>query len=197
MYPNTLIPEINTIKHTTMSEKPKIPKLAPLIIPSLKPVISTFFNYGQTSISKIDDRLFLGAYPTQQLINSNNITHIINVTTDFPTYVCPNIMTIQLNDCINVNIGDYFESAHNFIQQSLNSNGTVLVHCHAGISRSATILISFYMKTKNMTMYEALNYIRARRPIVEPNIGFIEILLSYEMQLKTQQNPKKSLNLSH
>ena len=53
----------------------------------------------------------------------------------------------------------------------MNSGGT-LVHCFAGVSRSATITIAFIMTDKNMTFYDAMSFVRKRRHIIFPNIGF-------------------------
>ena len=52
----------------------------------------------------------------------------------------------------------------------------VLVHCHAGISRSAAILCA-YLMTKHYWSYEqALNFIKKRRNRVKPNENFVYLL---------------------
>jgi protein-tyrosine phosphatase len=52
------------------------------------------------------------------------------------------------------------------------SGGTVLVHCFAGISRSASCIIAYLMQELNMPFFEAMSYTRKRRPIIFPNYGF-------------------------
>jgi protein-tyrosine phosphatase len=49
----------------------------------------------------------------------------------------------------------HFEEAFEFINKGMES-GCVLVHCNAGISRAATIVIAYLMKTRNMTLTRML-----------------------------------------
>jgi atypical dual specificity phosphatase len=145
---------------------------------------SPYFDWS--TFSRIDDRIFLSGFPSQEAIDSNGITHVINVTQEPANYNCGHILNIPIGDRQDVPINEYFDLAHEFIQNALDSDGTVLVHCYAGISRSATILISYFMKTRNMNSADAFEYVRARRPIVSPNMGFRGILIMYEGSLGTQ-----------
>lgn len=45
-----------------------------------------------------------------------------------------------------------------FTEKAKASNGCVLVHCLAGISRSATIAIAYIMKRMDMSLDEAYRY---------------------------------------
>lgn len=58
--------------------------------------------------------------------------------------------------------------------------GTVLVHCQAGCSRSVALVAAYIMATRGLTRDEALDLIRARRHQAEPNPGFMEQLDLYE-----------------
>lgn len=49
--------------------------------------------------------------------------------------------------------------------------GAVLVHCEAGVSRSATIVISYFMYKYEMTLPEAYKSVLAKRPVIRPNFG--------------------------
>jgi len=71
-----------------------------------------------------------------------------------------------------VNLMKHFSSAIAFIREAIQSGGTVFVHCFAGISRSATTVIAYLMSEHSMTFYEAMSFVRKRRHIIFPNIGF-------------------------
>jgi atypical dual specificity phosphatase/dual specificity phosphatase 12 len=60
-----------------------------------------------------------------------------------------------------------------------------LVHCYAGISRSASIIISYLMKKYNWSYEKAYNYVKNKRPIINPNRGFKKQLIQYENYLKS------------
>ena len=52
------------------------------------------------------------------------------------------------------------------------SKGGVLVHCYAGVSRSASCVIAFLMQDRDMTFSEAFQFASKRRPVIFPNMGF-------------------------
>ncbi len=54
----------------------------------------------------------------------------------------------DITDTERVDISQYFEPAHVFMRNALAHGGKVLVHCQMGISRSATILLSYVCATK-------------------------------------------------
>ncbi len=55
---------------------------------------------------------------------------------------------LTAKDDADEDIARHFEEAHDFITQALDTPSSVLVHCRAGISRSASIVISYLMKRK-------------------------------------------------
>jgi len=71
-----------------------------------------------------------------------------------------------------------------FIHENLKANKRVLVHCEAGVSRSATVVIAYVMTTTRASMKESLAYVKECRPDIEPNPGFIQILNDFENGMK-------------
>ena len=65
---------------------------------------------------------------------------------------------------------------HRFMKNAFLEGGRVLVHCHAGISRSATTVISYLMKEHGMALNPATQLVRSRRWFINPNPGFVKQL---------------------
>ena len=68
-----------------------------------------------------------------------------------------------------------------FIETNIKSGRNVCVNCQAGISRSATVVIGYLMHTKGISFDAAYNIVRKRRPIINPNKGFVN-MLKYTMK---------------
>ena len=90
---------------------------------------------------------------------------------------------IEINDFETENIIQYFGECLNFIE----GNDKILVHCMAGASRSATIVIAYLMWKKKMDLDEALYFVQNKRFIVYPNEGFREQLRLFEKELEKNE----------
>ncbi len=78
-----------------------------------------------------------------------------------------------------------------FLDSVKNMNGKALIHCHAGISRSATICMAYLMATKRLRMEEAYEYVKSKRRIISPNFNFMGQLLGFETQVFSPANPSR------
>lgn len=68
-----------------------------------------------------------------------------------------------------------FDDAVNFIHEVVTSGDRILVHCHAGRSRSVCIVARYLMVTNNLTRHQALQQIEHKREIYLAS-GIEEIL---------------------
>eukprot|EP00026_Physarum_polycephalum_P019871 Phypoly_transcript_22102.p1 GENE.Phypoly_transcript_22102~~Phypoly_transcript_22102.p1 ORF type:complete len:167 (-),score=13.12 Phypoly_transcript_22102:74-574(-) len=118
-------------------------------------------------------------------LKSKNITHILTVQIgNYPRY--PQEFKYKCIDALDShlqNLREHFESCFTFIEEAIAQGGGVLVHCGAGVSRSATIVIAYLMKTKQWRYAEARLYLENIRPMIEPNDGFVLQLQAYEKEL--------------
>ncbi|KAF9051219.1 hypothetical protein BDZ89DRAFT_1088719 [Hymenopellis radicata] len=69
----------------------------------------------------------------------------------------------------------------------------VLVHCQAGMSRSATIVAAYLMYTRHLTPEAALELIRKSRPQIDPNTGFlVQLELFHKASFRISQRDKST-----
>ncbi len=137
---------------------------------------------------EIIPHLFLGSIGSasnlKQLQNCK-ITHILCCASGIKNFF-PNdfkYLNLDILDSEKVNIKQYFEQTNKFIGDAIKNNGNVLVHCHAGISRSSTILMAYIMNSQKMGVDKVLDLLKSKRDKVNPNAGFIEQLREYEKEL--------------
>lgn len=151
-------------------------------------------SYNEDIGSEILPGLFIGNMNTarnKMFIKNNRIGAVLNVTPDVPNYfACPGdtsveYMRINLNDNAT-DIGKmyrYLPCAVSFIYKNLVLGNTpVLVHCHAGIQRSATVVVAFLMKTKGLSLGDAIQHTLRKRPVVFFNgktINFKDALIKF------------------
>jgi protein phosphatase slingshot len=134
-------------------------------------------------MSRITEQLYIGNYANainKKWLDEHHITHIVNATSDIPNYY-PNdykYLQLKLEDSPQQSIYQVLEPSYKFIYNAMGNGGTVLIHCHMGKSRSVSIVIYFLMKLNGWTYLQALNYIRQRRSIANPNSGFARQLVS-------------------
>ena len=121
----------------------------------------------------------------QQAIDQYNIKCLITATANEPPIEFPNVtnLKIEIEDTPSAEIGPHFDKCIEFIEKTSQNGGCTLVHCRAGISRSASICIAYMMKTRNMTLKQAYRYVKQRRDIIHPNAGFFRQLIAYEESL--------------
>jgi protein-tyrosine phosphatase len=80
---------------------------------------------------------------------------------------------IRVHDVPTTRLAPHFGDCIKFIYNAIASGGKVLVHCWAGVSRSATIVIAYLMRMHEMQLGLAFNLVRTKRMIVNPNHGFM------------------------
>lgn len=81
-------------------------------------------------------------------------------------------LTVDMRDSVDEDLGKFIPMCCEFILQCKDSKGRCFVHCNAGRSRSASIVLAFCMLHAGMPSYEeAFSYVSSKRSI-HPNISF-------------------------
>ncbi|KAJ8403385.1 hypothetical protein AAFF_G00351570 [Aldrovandia affinis] len=112
------------------------------------------------------------------------VSHILNVAygveNTFPDlFVYKTLNILDLPDTV---ITSYFQECSQFIDRAKAENGVLLVHCNAGVSRSASVVIGYLMSRDGLTFNEAFASVKSARPAICPNPGFLEQLKNYKPQ---------------
>jgi protein-tyrosine phosphatase len=148
----------------------------------------TYFSYCLPQITSVDsdkimNNIYLGnlsAAVSQEYIKENDINHIISaVTGAYPIHENVTYTCLDLLDESFFEINKVFNETNNVIEEKLRNNKNILIHCICGVSRSTTILCAYFIKKYNITPNEALKMIKDKRPIVNPNPGFMKQLDKY------------------
>ncbi|KAI3469517.1 hypothetical protein Pfo_026180 [Paulownia fortunei] len=145
---------------------------------------------------QIEEGLYLGslgAANNRSALKSLNVTHILTIANTLaPAHPHDFIYKIiQVPDREDVTISQYFDECFAFIEEARATGGGVLVHCFAGRSRSVTVVVAYLMFKNGMSLSEALEYVKTKRPVASPNSGFLLRLQEYERSLRDAGNQQR------
>lgn len=122
-----------------------------------------------------------------QVLTQLGINFVINVAPelpDTPLANSTNILYLRINimDSTHADLAQHFDEVSDMIEEIRLNNGKTLVHCVAGVSRSASLCLAYLMKYSGMNLKDAFLHIKSVRPQIRPNSGFFQQLRSYEEQ---------------
>ncbi|RWS30419.1 dual specificity protein phosphatase 14-like protein [Leptotrombidium deliense] len=145
------------------------------------------FRPPYSEMSQIKDELFLtgmGGISREKFANKN-ISCIINVTFEAPCVRLNGVETIRIpvDDTPNDTLIDHFDRIAQKIFEVGKKGQKTVVHCVAGMSRSATIVIAYLMKHYKMSLVDAFNLTLKKRSCIKPNTRFMKELMIYELRI--------------
>ena len=136
--------------------------------------------------TRVDNNVYIGGYLAAadlSHIKRQKITHILKLFSDDQTYAGgyhrhPGIeyLVIDAEDRPDYPLDKHFVDCLKFIQKAIREQGRILVHCHAGISRSATIVLLHLMINTGLSLNKAWAHLKQARPVINPNLGFWGLL---------------------
>lgn len=125
------------------------------------------------------DWLYLGSQDAvgPELSNLYDITHLLSVGIAAPQST-PQLRTLFVPclDMPETRLTDVLAITNDFINHCRSNDGRIHVHCNAGVSRSAAVVIGYLMRAEGLSYAESLSRIRAKRPCCRPNDGFVKQL---------------------
>ena len=128
-------------------------------------------------------------------LKEKNIDAVFNCTKNLPfvhsvkrKYRLPVDDNLQDEEIRNMELMS-FEVIYKVIHEY--KQGPILVHCAAGMQRSAAVVAMFLIATKGMRTDEAIAYIRQRRAIAfRPGPNFLKAIKGFEVVFDRDIRPK-------
>ncbi len=127
-----------------------------------------------SQIAKITDNLYLSSFVGASEFNimKYNISCVITVCKEVPKCSLKNVESIKVEvvDKQTESLYKYFDILAEKINEVAKRNSASIVHCVAGISRSASIVLAYLMKFLRMSLKDAHTLVKSRRPLIRPNL---------------------------
>ncbi|XP_050663686.1 dual specificity protein phosphatase MPK-4-like isoform X2 [Leptidea sinapis] len=133
------------------------------------------------SVDLIDDGLYLGNLACahdHKTLEKLKITHILTIDlVPLPRTILdrPNLTFkyVKLADVPREDLISHLPECNDFLKQAICDNGSVLVHCYFGVSRSAAVVIGYIMEKYSLCYEDAFALVKSKRRFIGPNIGFV------------------------
>ena len=71
-----------------------------------------------------------------------------------------------------------------FIYECKQNNGKILIHCLAGMNRSATVVVAYLLYGMGMDLLTAIKHTQQQRGYVLQNLSFRQQLIYYASKLR-------------
>lgn len=114
------------------------------------------------------------------------IKAVLNLQAEnFRTLTAETILWMPIVDGDDFRGVDWLEIAVEYIEKCVELERPILVHCAAGVSRTALVIVAYVMKREGLGLEEAWKFARKRRPMA-PNINFLVGLSAWEDHLTKQ-----------
>ncbi len=151
------------------------------LVSSANQIVSLRVSFVRFSLGSQD------AAQDEDLLKLYSVTHILNMATGVQNYFPETFiyLKIDLLDLPTADLASQLPRCLRFIDDALRSDCTnrVLLHCNAGVSRSASVAIAYLMEQHRLTLSEAICRLKAVRPSIRPNDGFMQQLRNFERRL--------------
>jgi len=161
------------------------------------------------SMAKIPDAheivpgIWLGnkrASENEKWLREKNITVVFNATKDIPfstsikkQYRIPVDDNLQPVEIRNMTLWSH-EAVYKLMMER-NKGQNILVHCAAGMQRSAAIVGMYLIATRGMSWEQAISYIQGIRPIAfRPGANFKDSLIEFDRSYHRDILPKLTLH---
>ena len=145
---------------------------------------------AQGQSSRVLPNLYISDYRTARnadYLAELGISVIINVAEELPPTAASTLPNIEMffipfEDSMDEQLFPEIDKIRLIVDESLSKGKKVLVHCNAGRSRSAAVLLYILMTLRGMSLGNAFEILKSARQSVQPNPNFIKQLWMWQKQ---------------
>lgn len=139
--------------------------------------------------SKIEDGLFLGGFVETP---PPGVKAVLNVCELENKYGAEFSKFSPIRDAAPAPSLDWLRQQVAFVETHRKADRPVYVHCAVGMSRSGMVVVAYLMQCDGLTRDDALKVVQKQREMVKPNHAFMELLATWETDLKKHRPVPKS-----
>ena len=154
--------------------------------------------FGSEDANLILPGLWLGnadASMNEEFLRTNNIKTVFNCSKDLPfhssikrRYRIPVDDNLKTEEIRNLELWS-FEIVYKVTKE--HKQGNILIHCYAGMQRSAAVCAMYLIANKNMKKDDAIRYLKEKRPIVfRPFVNFNKAIQGFQNAYENEIIPK-------
>jgi len=136
-------------------------------------------------MSEITEQIWVGNYGdacNEIFLTERKITHIINCAKELQASVLrPGYQINIVDDVADEKTKKYFLEAASVLDRWIKEDKKIMVHCFAGMSRSVSVVITYFIVYKGWSFDLAHAHMKQRRYQTKIHPGFIPILKEIEL----------------
>ena len=129
-------------------------------------------------------------------LTENNITVVFNASKDIPfstqirkQYRIPVDDNLQPEEIRNMTLWSH-EAVYKILKEH-NEGNTILIHCMAGMQRSAALVTMLLIAKRGYTADQAITYVQGIRPIAfRPSVNFKDSIIEFDRSYHQEIMPK-------
>jgi protein-tyrosine phosphatase len=146
-------------------------------------------------MSEITDQIWVGSYgdaSSEQYLSERRITNVITCANEFPSSIIrPGYRIPIVDDVADEKTKKYFLEAASVLDRWIREDKKIMVHCFAGMSRSVSVVITYFIVYKGWSFDLAYLHMKQRRYQTNIHSDFIPILKEIELSFKQALQPLK------
>jgi predicted protein tyrosine phosphatase len=133
--------------------------------------------------NEVHPGIFIGSYSSvlDESLEKHSIDVVLNMAREceyslHPQNICVQLVKIGIDDGRLANCG-VFEKAADVIAEARREDKVILIHCAAGVSRSATAVLTYLMLHEDFGWADALCHVQESRPCLNPHPLLVRSLM--------------------